>query len=278
MNKISQQFLNCVLLLTVVGCASTSYRSEVSVTKKDVAFYSAKYVGTLSNCFPPIDRPICKPSSANDILYKPIAKLQMEEFQIALSNASLGSSYKDFVYLTAADIAIQRGFKFFTVTDQDENGGCISNYTANSYGTVDNGVYTGTTSITPNPVCAAATSITIIAFNRKEELAAGVFEKFNSGYIATVLKNISPNISLYYGTTPGLNPKMDSFGDASFHNTYHIVINAWKNFYDAKGLSTDLRAKYHITDSSPYMISDERSINDQDNAKDLIEKNRITLP
>jgi hypothetical protein len=278
--KMNSKFIISFGLLTVVlgGCASTSYKTEVSVTKKDVTFYSAKYIGEQPNCFPPIDRPVCTPSSKNDVLYEPIAKLEMEEFQITLGNVGIGSSYKDFIYLTAADIAIQRGFKYFTVTSQSESGGCISNYTANSYGTVSNGSYVGTTSISPNPICAAATTISIIAFNRKVDLAAGVFEEFNSGYLASILKNISPNISLYYGTSPGLKPTFDTTSDTSGHNTYRTFENAWKNFYDANGLSKDLRTKYHISDSSPYTIIDERAINEQDNSNDLIKKNRITSP
>ena len=51
--------------------------------------------------------------------------------------------------------------------------------------------------------------------------------------------------------------------------------NSWKNFYSARGMSADARAKYGVTDRSPYTYTEEAIENELKDKNDITKKNLV---
>jgi len=203
----------------------------------------------------------------------------MEEFSLSLvsSNFFEGARIKDKLFLAAADLSIQRGFSMFTVTSQIDITSCRSDVEINTHGKLsgigDQAYYSGTTTVNPNDRCLSSQSIRILMFNDKTFLAKGVLKKASSGSAQWLY----PEASLYLGTIPNL--KWTDFNYQPRPGTLvRTPENAWKIHYDAKGLSSDLRAKYAVTDTSPILFKDELESNLKREANDPIQKRRVTSP
>lgn len=252
----------------------TNYRTKLKIERPDKSFYSAEYIGTASACFPPITNRICAPDPRGKPIYREIAKLEMEEFRIVLisSGAPSGKLMEDMVFLAAADLAKQHGYPFMTRLNTIESTSCDSIYSTSTYGSVnsDTGTYSGNTYLNKDVVCSNLRAGHFIFLKNREDLASGVFYRYNSGHFKT--DNVRPASELYLYTTPNV-----MFKDYTFVKDGIIRIgtsSAWKIIYDTAGLSSDLRAKYHITDNQPYTYKDERK-ETAETAKDPVERNKL---
>jgi hypothetical protein len=82
---------------------------------------------------------------------------------------------------------------------------------------------------------------------------------------------------LYYGTTPIPREDLSWYIDSSDGVTSITPTNAWKTYYDAAGLASDMRAKLTVVDSTLYDFVDRKREREQRQAVDPIERNRVTL-
>lgn len=266
-------------LVFLAGCAAApkgEFWGELNAKKSDETFYLVRYVGTQKNCFPPISNPECAPPAKDSALYEEIKQLQMEEFSLSLPSRDLFSQerIKDMLYLAASDLAMQRGFSMFTVTWDLQTSMC-RNYgsdvstsgTLNRIG--DQGIYSGTTTVTPRNICGGSHTIRVLMFNDKAQLAEGVFERSNSGS----RRDIRPKRDLYYGTMPGL--RSEDFNRAPEPGVLiSTPSNAWRIHYDAKGLAADLREKHKVGDTGPIPFRDTLVENLKREAEDPLSRNR----
>lgn len=271
---------SCALLLSACVTPAltpvnpTNYRTKLKIERPDKSFYFAEYIGSASACFPPITNRICEPDPRGKPIYRETAKLEMEEFRITLisSGTPSGKFMKDMVFLAAADLAKQRGYPLMTRLNTTESTSCGSIYSTSTYGTVnpDTGTYSGNTYLNKDVVCSNLQAGHFIFLKNREDLANGVFYRYNSGYFKT--DAVRPASELYLYTTPNV-----MFKDYTFVKDGIIRIgtsSAWKVIYDTAGLSSDLRAKYRITDNQPYTFKDERKEN-AEKAKDPVERNKL---
>lgn len=138
--------MSCALLLG--ACASsalltpinpTNYRTKLDIERPDKSFYSAKYIGPASDCFPPITNRICEPVTRETAIYLETAKLEMEEFHTTLSSPGAADRkfMDDMVFLATADLAKQRGYPYMTRLSTTEISSCHSTYSTNTYGSVN---------------------------------------------------------------------------------------------------------------------------------------------
>jgi hypothetical protein len=272
--------LSCASLLSACATSAltpvdpTNYRTKFTIERPDKSFYSAEYIGTASACFPPITNRICEPDPRGKPIYRETAKLEMEAFHIVLisSGAPSGKLMEDMVFLAAADLAKQRGYPFMTRLNTIDSTNCGSIYSTSTYGTVnsDTGTYSGKTYLNQDVICSNLRAGDFIFLKNREDLANGVFYRYNSGYFKT--DTLKPAGELYIYTTPNV-----MFKDYTIIKDGIIRIgtsSAWKVTYETAGLSNDLRAKYRITGNQPYTFKDERKEN-AEAAKDPVERNKL---
>lgn len=271
--------LSCALFLS--ACATpgltpvnpTNYRTKLSIERPDKSFYSAEYIGPASACFPPITNRICEPGPRGKSSYRETAKLEMEEFRIQLisSGTPTGKFMDDMVFLAAADLAMQRGYPFMTRLNTTESRNCGSIHSTTTYGSVNSntGTYSGNTYLNQDVVCSNLRAGDFFFLKRREDLANGVFYRYNSGDFKTDI--LKPAGELYLYTTP--NVMLRNYTIIKDGITRIGTSSAWKVTYDTAGLSNDLRAKYRITGNDPYTFKDERTEN-AEKAKDPVERNK----
>lgn len=261
------QIIASGVILLLAGCisqgisprelTSNNYLSKIEVRKSDKDFYLGEYVGSLQGCFPPIDRPICAPLAANKEEFKATRRLDIVEFTISASTreVSLSEKKKDFMFLVAADLSLQQGYPYFTVTTEYGANSCSSSYTAYTNGALTGGNYSGSTRLVKRNTCFDSSSIKVLLFREKKELSEGVlFRRDRDSHLG-----LQAESSLYYGTTPGVRQSgLDSYQRGS---RSYVPVNAWKVHYDAAGLSDALRTKYAIKRKPPISFIDERLTN-----------------
>lgn len=255
---------------------STNYRSKLTIKRPDKSFYSAEYIGPDSGCFPPITNRICEPDPRGKPIYRETGKLEMEEFRFRLISSGVpdGKLMEDMVFLAAADLAKQRGYPFMTHLSSAKSGGCRSIYSTSTFGTInlDTGIYSGNTSLNQDAVCVTLLSGDFIFFKKRDDMGRGVFYRYDSGFLKTGL--LMPEAGLYLYTSPNVMIKDHIFVS---HGISRIgTSSAWQVIYDTTGLSNDLRAKYRITSTEPYIFEDERKVN-AEKAKDPLEQNKLPL-
>jgi hypothetical protein len=244
---------------------ATNYREKLSIKKMDYEFFIGKYIGPENNCFPPIEYSVC-PNYSSDEVYKPTKELKMENFSISISDTSGVTSkvVKDMAYLTAAELAEQRGFKTFTVLNSMETNACSSMYSVNTYGSVTGNTYSGTSYLSKDAICANNYSIYVLFYDESEDLKRGVLFR-------SPRSRLQPDKSLYIGTTPGLYEEYleQRVKYPPIGNTTGFIPekNAWKIHYDIKGLTGELRKLYGILEILPYSFEDERVSNRKSDEK-----------
>lgn len=284
-----------LLFFSVVGCTTFTdnisgpgkytFRDKLSVSKRDADFFIGKYKGHRTNCFPPIDMPVCHPMKGDEDIYTLDKQLNMERFHIYISSYSgdpWAFSLADYLYLVAAELCIQLGYPMFTIIGNTDISLCrSSSIEASTHGTIDTlslehggqfGRYSGTTTVRPIGACVVGKSMDVLFFKDKNDLAKGVLQRSTTYFGEQI---IQPLGSLYVGTTPNLDP-IAYFGqtDDTLRTT---PTNAWKTHYDAAGLMKDLRVKLKIDDFTPYVYTDEREKNKKRIADDPINKNRVIV-
>ena len=275
---------SCVLLLS--ACATTyikpidptNYRSKLCINRPNISFYSAEYIGPAASvCFPPITNFICKPDSSGKPIYRETGELQMEEFHITLTSPG-APDFKfmdDMVFLTAADLAKQRGYPFMTRLNSIDSTSCKSLYSTSTYGTVnsDIGIYSGKTYLNEDVICITLRGGDFIFLKNQDALANGVFYRHNTRYFKMDI--LQPYKKLYYGTTPNvLFDDVTIIRDSYGFNTIGAA-RAWKIIYDTDSLARDLREKYRIIGNEPYTFKDERT-EIEEAAKDPVERNKLS--
>jgi len=279
-------FLLCSIVLS--GCETThpslmeidssNYRTKIKVSTSGWKFYSAEYTGTRSNCFPQITGRDCT-GETEKTPYGKATPLNMEEFTISItSSANDASKRQDFINMVGADIAIQKGYRYFTVVSSRENTFCLSRYSARTSGQVYGDSYSGRTTLDRKDTCANTKSIDLIAFNEPKDLENGVFFRVPDAKDGSI--RLKPYKSLYFNTMSGLR-----YSDFNEQNTRSeldststsILITrseAWKHYYVASGVSKEFREKYSLTGNVPYTILDESDARRKSVADDVMERNR----
>lgn len=278
-------FAFLIIFAVLCGCTTshsirtdaTNYRENLTIEKNDYDFYNGYYVGSGKKCFPPIENRIC-PNYTTDEVYKPSKELKMELFSIRIKDTSVTTSkvVKDMAYLTAAELAEQRGFKTFTPLYTRENYSCSSTQSVNTYGTFSRNTYSSTSYLNDNLICGNLYNITVLLYNEQSDLENGVLYRNKSN-------TLYPFQYLYVGTTPDLyenflEMKLKDLQEKQTSN-FEVNHNAWKTRYDIKGMAEELKKQYGLTERLPYTFEDERERHkkqkEQENA-DPIEKYKIT--
>lgn len=294
LNMSIKQSLMCLIATGLTGCATvtdvgkqpldnSNYKDKAQIEKKDISIYLADYVGTEENCFPKIDGRRCYKNVNGSSPYRVTKELMMEVFEVRLDNNGFENlRVKDFAFLIASDVAIERSFKYFTLTRTTETTGCSTSYQANTNGYIAGDSYYGSTVLSEQQGCVAKNYYEFLLLNDPIDLGKGVFKKVNSGVWAGL--GMVPFESLYFSTMQGhkyadFNPTSTiQVGSSTARTHVYTPSNAWKSIYDAKGMSLDLRAKYGVTDKNPYKYLDEAKTNKSkmNNEVDVIEKNKIS--
>jgi len=178
----------------------------------------------------------------------------MEAFEISMKDRSGGGIAKEaseLMHLAVSDVVLSRGFKNYTVTKAFDVSRCSSTGpSASTSGVLNGGLYSATTTISSSTVCSSLHSLSVLAFNDPAQLARGGLYRFDG----------RPHIyeNLYRGEFPIV---MDKLVGPQENGAYLTVpMQAWKTYYDAAGMSLELRKKYQVAEGA-YPIVDERQEN-----------------
>ena len=273
--------------------SAKNYREQLSIVKLNYIFSKGKYIGKeKDDCFPPITSEICEKEQAYG-KYEALNSLKIEKYEISIHSFDKTNNLKlieDLLLLTAADLALQAGFSFLTMTKKGKVTACQSNYSlntdgsntfdTNTYGanTSGGGTFNGNTTVRKVSKCANMFQGEFFVLHSVDDLKGGVFQRYRDK------SSVLPVLDLYYGTSPNIGYEDVSYSshhrdnDSVTYLSHTPIKNAWRNVYDASGLSRDLREKYGITKKEPYVykdfFSDPQTKNTED---DIIKKNRVPI-
>jgi hypothetical protein len=252
-----------------------AHLKSLQIEKVDGDFYHGRYIGTQKDCFPPITKRICRPLIKDEQTYSLDRKLDIEEFKVRIITTSYANwtyHLSELLHLTAAELALQRGYPMYTIITSIDTTSCSDpNYEAHTSGSsMDLGrgdtYYSGRTTISSSSTCARGKSIDVLFFKDKAELEKGVLRQTVTGYNPGVY----PVRSLYSGTIP----EEDVMTTALKGTFLTVPANAYKVHYDAAGLAKDLRAKFGGT-MTQYAFTDGRKEGLKRMSDDPIEKHRV---
>jgi hypothetical protein len=258
LNPIKISVFSLIGIVTI-SCASNTqpkidaynYREYLNIKRKNISFYSAKHVDKSSEriCFPPIEKMICHTPSteSKEIPYEKTGSLDIEQFEFKFSSKGIqdNKTVNDFIMLSAADLARQRGYPLAVKLTENNSSSCGSSYSATTTGNYSYyGGYRGETTLHENISCSTRVSAEFIFLKERDPLKNGVF--YLRGEDKNNFEKLRVFAPLYYGTSQ-FNWGTGSGG----------VPNAWNEVYSTESLSAELRGKYKANNDHPYTFDDE---------------------
>lgn len=282
MRKSVLNLLTLLSVLSVSGCATTSifresevtsannFRNRLTITHYDTAHFKLAISATKNGCFPLTD---ATPTTCVMPNIRPDTPVAMEAFEFKLTDQKgyISQEFSEFQHLAISEVALARGFSKYVITTLNEANSCgqtaPSAYTS---GTMVNGTYTGSTTISSSTVCASLQSANVLMFNDANVLAQGVVYEYDGKFrlLTTLYRGALPTtLDMYSGPTPGIA------GGA-----WIVPFKAWKSYYDAAGMAADLRKK-HSASTAPYPIIEYRDVLKAKAEKDTanpLNKNKVS--
>lgn len=244
-----------LMLVSTSGCSTLSkettaanFRERAKIEYNGFTFFSGERKDRSKLCFPPSEKPICdEKDSKNSYISK--SKLNIEGYTITLSDRKtyLSNETKEFAYLVAAELALQRGFEKLIVDRIYYSGGCRKSYSTSTSGTVSGSVYSGSTVLNEHNICVGLISIDVLIFNDYETIRAGVF--YNHPYS----KDLIPYPPLYFSSSDRyalLNRDQEYWA-----KTRASPLEAWRTYLSADETAVALREKYGVKPFLEYKIN-----------------------
>lgn len=253
--------ISLIMTSAIVGCATdlrgidaSNFRDRIHVERRDVTLYLGKYIGPEQECFPPIDKRICRVRSNGQPLYQNESKLDMEIFDLSIKFGTSGidSDVSDeLMFLAAAELAMQRSYKMFTPLENSVSLSCSSDDVTSINGQIFSSTYFARSTTSKSTTCAGSKKRQFLFFNDKSALGKGVLEQDHSSEFDT--KNAWPLLSLYYGAIPDLSyPTVVS--TPSFKYIPNWPVEGWKQHYEADTVSKAMRQKHGVNDQLVYKV------------------------
>jgi hypothetical protein len=246
--------LAIIPLFMLTGCAMdnytkliaktevNNYRDRLVVTHYDNSFYKLNDSSVANSCFPLTDA-----TSINcvmpDIATASKSPIKMTSFQFGMTDRRgyVDAKFNELLFMAISDVALSKGFSKFTITTIDDEHGCSSSPTVNSYGTVTGNTYSTTTYSSSNTVCSDLQTSNVLFFDNPVELAQGIVA--GSTLVSELYRGALPTtMKMFSGPTefPG--------------SSWTVPYKAWRTYYNAAGLSAELHKKYGVTDTTTYHI------------------------
>lgn len=203
--------------------SSSNFRDRVYVRDGGKLFFSGERKDKSKSCFPPSDKPICTGDESKDSPYSRGKKLNIESYSITLHdlNGYLTDELREYVFLVASEVALQRGFTKLIVDSIYYVGSCASH------------------------PCTGFLAIDFLIFNDYEDIKLGLFYSFadhNSDIV-------HPYNNLYL-TYKSFTEREEKFRNA----TINTPLNAWKSYLDSAQTARSLRKKLGVLPFSRYII------------------------
>lgn len=273
MRYVTNILMTFSLVLGLSGCQSASsyvpelltksnFKRAVYIVKDDLTFHHAVYEGPELNCFPPIQNRECRVGGTEVGSYKETDGVRVENFWINVSTKIplLTDESKEFLYLVASELTIQRGFKYFTLASIRNFDECDQSVVAGSSGSVYSGAsgygsFSGSSKARVVSDCTYRTTFSIYLFDDGKIFLEGLFSKpgpdspINSNKLLPVMELYNYAHAGAIPNTHFLNDERKSITGGTERSSVHVVRDAWRIKYDAVGLAADIRKKNSMLES-----------------------------
>ncbi len=260
-----KKFFILKMLFLAVGCAtpqlsekiqiayapmtSNNFRSKIEtpvVERKK--FYNARLIDSTkraNECFPAPNKPLC--SKFPGILkYGAPTQIDAESLSFGFQDGNhyFPGTTQELTYLVAAELTIQRGFKFFLIESIYYDTSCRNNYSATTTGFISNNNYFGNTTLNNTPSCLSTGDLRILMFDNYDDIKKGVF-----------IDVTDPNGNIRYEPHFLLYRNLDFGGDTQSTLAFrHTPTESWKSFFDANDLFKKVSEKYNLQGPNVYDI------------------------
>jgi len=243
-------------VLAPTSAANLASKSEIKI--KNINLYSAKYTGSMKDCFPPPGKMI-DPNPLGNKIYEPIRPLNAKIVEISIIDKSPfpRKEIKEMAILLSAYVCKQLKYAKFTHIKTTNVYSGSSYYSVESSGTMVGNTYMGSSQLRENYISSSLHVFQILLFNDQQELDDGVFKQ-NS-----LARNvIFPFRELYRGTTPFdaeeariSKPAFEPLPGSNI--SIDIQPNSWKTHYLPDAVISELNILHHIEFNIDFKIIDE---------------------
>lgn len=247
-------------VLAPTTAANLASKSEIKI--KNINLYSAKYIGSMKNCFPPPGQMI-DPNPLGNKIYEPIRPLNAKIVEISIRDRSpwARKEIKEMAVLLSAYVCNRLKFTKFTHVKTTNIYSSSSYYSVDSSGTRVGNTYTGSSQLRENYVSSSLHVFQVLLFTDQQDLADGVFTQSSFG--GNMSKYLNPYRELYRGTTPFdaeeariSKPAIDPLPGSSI--SIEIQPNSWKTYYLPDAVIAELHTLHSVKFNDEFKILDEK--------------------
>lgn len=275
-------FAFTLISLSISGCSSMfgpvtvkNFRETVEIKKIDKTFATGHSLIGTKECFPNLTKPICRTSAGEKIFEIESVFDDIAQYEITYS--SRDGFNKEYLYLIAAELAIQEGYPMFTPLTEQLTARCTKDQAIKSFATFNslNNIGNGSvvSYVEDNSNCLLTMTLTTLYFKDKKPLTQGLLSKQNSGIAQT--SNFYPVIDLYRGTTPNL-PSYRDISNNNLQLIYTYFNEAWRSHYDPTNTSVALSKKLGAPSSQSKLKIRDLAVEERSQDSKILNTLKIT--
>lgn len=264
--------ITCALLL-LSACTQSNASGELdssnllqftTVTQSDDRFFAPLQTLEFAACVDARVVPDPRPSKCTGRFAN---GHELDIHRLSISIAAHATPYantkvEELALMVASKVALDHDYPYMIKLAEIENGGCTSNPSIYSSGTLQGNFYSGQSTITDNPVCSTLYTIDVLFFKNYDDIKSGVVLSIRGTNSSTWFAD------LYYNM-------LDRYSDISSEDLsrrayfQHHPLNPWKHYLPTRDVFESLAKKYGIPDSIIIPVSQinrtstPRSIEDQ---------------
>jgi hypothetical protein len=247
-----------------------TFREQVKVSEGADIFYLAEYKEDKNKkCFPDGSDRSCGDSN-NIFGYKFTAAgepLDVKAFSLNHSGGKISrEDLIEFSHFVAAEVALQQGYKYFLFEEMSPNVFCLDSDAVEHRGSFIGNTYYGNTYTSTSTSCSSVLSANILVFNKTEDIRNGLAykNKFRESTHASVRDLYRKGYS---------SAELDVFKKSKYTILeLYRPLEAWKTYFSASSVFTDLKAKYGLQKRWSYEIKPSSPPE-----KTVIEKNKLDM-
>jgi hypothetical protein len=267
-------FLLTCLVVLLAGCTSQSMTAELNssnflqfstITQKSDRFFAPSNITDFNSCVDASVVPAPRPAKCSG-RFTNGRKLEMQRFIISITAHATpyaDTKAKELALMIAGKIGIDQNYPYMIKLAERENGGCASNPSIYSSGTLKGNFYSGQSIITDNPICSSLYILEVLLFKKYDDIKNGVVLSVGNTSSSTWFFDLYYNMFDRYSDISSGDPGRRAYFE-------HHPINPWKKYLPSREVFETLSMKYGVSQSIVIPVALDNRVGTSQNIEDQL--------